>query len=78
MLEKAQPLAEPEDYAATFEGFRPGAKVLQDLVARFHDRDIYATGGLEGARETERRAAQKDVITFILRRIGQTGEADAA
>jgi len=78
MPEKAQPLAEPEDYSATFEGFRPGQKVLADLVARFHDRDIYATGGLEGARETERRAAQKDVITFILRRIGQTGEADAA
>lgn len=69
-----KPLAAPGDYVATFEGFRPGQNVLADLCARFHDRSIYTPGGLEGARETERRAAQKDVITFILRRIGQIGE----
>jgi len=78
MPEKAQPLATPEDYAATFEGFKPGQNVLQDLCARFHDRQIYSPGGVEGARETERRAAQKDVVGFILRRIGQIGEDDAA
>lgn len=74
-----QPIATPEDYVATFEGFKPGQKVLEDLVARFHDRSIYVSGALEGQRETERRAAQKDVVTYILRRMGQIrgdGNAD--
>jgi hypothetical protein len=75
MPKGAQPLATHEDYAATFEGFKPGQKVLEDLLARFHDRAIYSAGGIEGARETERRAAQKDVVGFILRRIGQVEEA---
>lgn len=73
---KAEPLATSQDYQQTFEGFRPGQKVLEDLCARFHDRSIYVPGGLEGARETERRAAQKDVITFILRRLGQLDEGE--
>ena len=73
-MAKRGPLAEPEDYAATFQGFKPGEKVLQDLVARFHDRDTYVAGALEGERETQRRAAQKEVITWILRKIGQVGE----
>lgn len=72
-----KPLASAEDYKNTFESFRPGQNVLQDLCARFHDRAIYMPGGLEGARETERRAAQKDVITFILRRIGQLDEGES-
>lgn len=76
MPKKEQPLATPQDYAATFEGFKPGQNVLADLCARFHDRQIYATGGIEGARETERRAAQKDVVGFILRRIGQIEERE--
>lgn len=76
MPEKA--LATPEDYAATFEGFKPGQNVLQDLAARFHDRQIHMPGGIEGQRETEKRAAQKEVITFILRRIGQIGGDDNA
>lgn len=71
------PLAEPEDYVATFEGFKPGRKVLEDLCARFHDVDTYAPGGVEGQRETERRAARKEVVTFILRRLGQVkGDAN--
>lgn len=64
-------LATPEDYVQTFGEFRPGQKVLGDLSARFHDRNTYVPGGIEGQRETDRRAAQKEVITFILRRLGQ-------
>lgn len=65
-------LASREDYTQTFEGFKPGQKVLEDLMARFHDRPAFVPGGPEGARETDRRAAQKDVVGFILRRLGQT------
>lgn len=70
-----------EDYFATFEGFKPGQNVLEDLVAKFHDRPIYVPGGLEASRETEKRAAQKAVIEYILRRIGQVhdrGEVNEA
>lgn len=67
-------IAPPEDYAATFEGFKPGQNVLEDLVARFHDRPIYVPGGIEAQRETEKRAAQKEVVGFILRRIGHIKE----
>lgn len=84
-LQPAQRLA-PEtataqDYVHTFEGFGPGRKVLEDLVARFHDRPVYVPGGVEGARETEARAAQKEVVGFILRKLGQIyeerGDADS-
>ena len=67
-------IAPPEDYAATFGGFKPGQNVLEDLVARFHDRPIYVPGGIEAQRETEKRAAQKEVVGFILRRIGHIKE----
>ena len=69
-------IAPPEDYAATFEGFKPGQNVLEDLVARFHDRPIYVPGGIEAQRETEKRAAQKEVVGFILRRIGHIKEGN--
>lgn len=69
-----QQLATPEDYRHTFEGFKPGQKVLEDLVARFHDRAVWVPGGPEGARETEKRAAQKEVIGFILRKLGQVND----
>jgi hypothetical protein len=67
-------IAPPEDYEATFAGFKPGQNVLEDLVARFHDRPIYMAGGIEAQRETERRAAQREVVGFILRRIGHIKE----
>jgi hypothetical protein len=69
--DERQKTATPEDYVACFEGLPAGRAVLEDLVARFHDRDIYVPGGLEAARETEKRAAEKGVIAFVLRRLGQ-------
>jgi hypothetical protein len=75
MLEKQapQPIALREDYIATFQGFKPGQKVLLDLTARYHDRSIYVAGGIEGQRETERRAARKEVVEFILMMISKKG-----
>lgn len=43
-----------------------GSKVLEHLVGKYHDRSIHVAGGIEGQRETEKRAAQKDVIGYIL------------
>lgn len=69
-------IAPAEDYVATFEGFKPGQNVLEDLVARFHDRPIWVPGGLEAQRETDKRAAQKEVVGYILRRLGQVKEGN--
>lgn len=69
-------LAPPEDYVQTFVEFRPGVKVLEDLVARFHDKPTYVRGGIEGQRETERRAAQKEVLTYILLKLGQVQQQE--
>ena len=63
-------------YSRVFVGHSEGAQVLQDLVGRFHDRTIHVAGGVEGQRETEKRAAQKEVISFILRKIGQVATED--
>ena len=58
-------------YSRVFVGHHEGATILEDLVSRFHDRPVYVSGGIEAQRETEKRAAQKEVVGFILRRIGQ-------
>lgn len=69
-------LAPAEMYHRVFVGHHEGATVLEDLVARFHDRPVYVAGGREGQRETEKRAAQKEVLGFILRRIGQIHQTE--
>lgn len=69
-------IADRSAYHRVFVGHKEGAKVLEDLVARFHDRPIHVAGGLEAQRETEKRAAEKGVIGFILRRIGQANETE--
>lgn len=48
-----------------------GEKMLLDLTARFYDRPVYVQGGADAARETERRAAQNEVVAFMLRQLGQ-------
>lgn len=42
-----------------------GQQVLEHLTAKFHDVRIYHPGGLEAQRETERRAARKEVMEYI-------------
>lgn len=53
-----------------------GAQVLEHLTAQFHDRPTYRAGGIEAQRETERRAAQKEVVEFLLRKLGQSLSED--
>lgn len=60
--------ATPEMFARVFEGMPEGGVILQDLVSRF-GRNPYVAGGHEGDRETCRRAGQREVVDFILRRI---------
>ena len=66
----------PEMYARVFEGHHEGALILEDLTRRFFDVNVYVTGGIEAQRETERRAARREVVHYILTRIGQVGQVE--
>lgn len=59
-----------------FDGTTEGAAVLEILDARFRAQRIYTAGGIDAQRETDRRAAQKEVIDYIydLLRRAQLGE----
>ena len=63
-------------YHRVFVHHAEGATVLEDLTARYHDRSIYVAGGIEAERETVRRAAQKEVIEYILRQVAQIAEGE--
>jgi len=65
-----------EAYYRVFVGHHEGAKVLEDLTARFFDVEVYVAGGIEAQRETERRAARREVLRYILTKIGQVGQPD--
>ena len=56
-----------------------GPLVLDHLDAMFRARPTYVAGGIESQRETERRAAHKEVIDYVLSMIqsAQEGEPDA-
>lgn len=64
-----------ETYARTFENNADGAKVLEDLVARFSDK-CYTRGGLEGDRETCYKLGARSVVELILRKINQAHGVD--
>lgn len=63
-------------YHRVFEGHREGAQVLAELTRRFYDVNVYVPGGEDAARETQRRAAQREVIHFILVRLSQVNVDD--
>jgi len=67
-----QPL-DPGAYARLFQGHPDGPAVLEDLVARFYDTAIWH----REQRETDRRAARREVVQFILARLGQAEDAPA-
>lgn len=66
-----------EMYARVFEGHHEGQLILADLTRRFFDQPVYRPGGLEAQRETERRAAQREVLSYILLKIGQVSDVKA-
>lgn len=53
-----------------------GAAVLEHLMRLFRAQTIYTPGGLEGQRETDRRAAQKEVVDYILRLMARAQGGD--
>ena len=65
-----------EVYHRVFVGHHEGALILEDLVARFFDVNAYVAGGEEAARETQRRAAHREVVHYILTKVGQVGRPD--
>lgn len=65
-----------EAYHRVFVGHHEGAQILEDLTARFFDVDCYVPGGDEGARETSRRAARREVVHYILTKLGQVNAPD--
>lgn len=60
-----------ELYRRVFDTSQDGKDVLIDLMARFHDCPLFVAGGIEGERETARRVARREVVSFILNKIGQ-------
>jgi len=76
MLQSGEaPKARPEDYADLFERDPRGALILEDLVARFGGNP-YVRGGVEAARETDYRAGQLRVVTYILDQINRANGAE--
>jgi hypothetical protein len=63
-------------YHRVFEGHHEGAQILAELTRRFYDVDVYTPGGLEGQRETDRKAARREVIHFILVKLSQVNVRD--
>lgn len=53
-----------------------GPTVLDVLEAKFRAQPMYVSGGEEAARETSRRAAQKEVVDFILNQIARSQRGD--
>lgn len=66
--------ATPEMYARVFQGHAEGAILLEDLVARFYDRRSFTPGGVEGARATDFKEGRREVVSFILKQLGQVKE----
>ena len=59
-----------------FNGTTEGQAVLEALDLKFRAQRIYTPGGLEGQRETDRRAAQKEVIDWIYAQLLRSQRGD--
>lgn len=66
----------PEAYSRVFEQHHEGSLIMADLTRRFYDVNVFVPGGIEAQRETERRAARREVIHFILTQLSQVGQVD--
>lgn len=53
-----------------------GPMVLEVLDLRFRAQRVYVPGGIEGQRETDRRAAQKEVVDYIYAQMHRAQRGD--
>jgi hypothetical protein len=60
----------PEVYARVFDSLPEGKLVLDELIQKFA-RNPYKPGGRAAQRETDYRAGQLSVPTFIMNRLNQ-------
>ena len=68
-----------EELARTFDRVfqsGDGEVVLNYLDGRFRGRQTYAQGGRSGQRETDRRAAHKEVIDHIYQQMLRAQQGD--
>lgn len=68
--------ATPEMYARVFQGHAEGVIILEDLVYRFFDREVFVAGAQDGERATMIRIGERRAVGFILKQIGQVREGD--
>lgn len=61
-------------YLRVFQGHAEGQILLEDLVARFYDRQSFTPGGVEGARMSDHKEGRRHVVAFILKQMGQVKE----
>lgn len=61
-------------YTHTFSNDPSGRKVLEDLVARFYDVEVFVQGGQDGDRATAYKAGSRAVVHYILRQLAQIKE----
>lgn len=73
-MDNGQLKATPEMYARVFEGHAEGRVILEDLVGRFFDRDVFVPGEKGGERATLVRIGERRAVHFILKQIGQVKE----
>lgn len=60
----------PAMYARVFEDHHEGRLIFEDLVNRF-GVDPWVKGGMEAARETDRRLGMRKVVEYITARINR-------
>jgi hypothetical protein len=66
-----------QTYAAIFEDDPRGAAILDDLANRFARQPVVDKGGIDAVLQTYRRSGNREVVNFILLRIGQARSGDS-
>lgn len=66
----------PQDYADLFDIDQRGARILEDLVRRFH-RPAVTTGGVDAVLQTYQRDGARSVVDFIVLQINRASGAEA-
>lgn len=79
MAESVQTIDPGEEIARAFDrvfSTGDGPAVLDHLELKYRAQRIYHAGGIDGQRETDRRAAQKEVIDYVLSLIHRAQRGD--